>query len=344
MALIRVQDHSKTEIYRFLEHWIPKIINPILLQKTRDIVIKVNLCKPLPPETGATTDVKIVDGLITYVNNSFPRKSIFVVESDARHTAETCFRRTGYYKLSKEYKNVQLVNLTKTGRTTKKDKRLKHFKNGLEISNLFNSNPLFISIAKLKTHEWELYTGILKNQFGCILTKHKGQYHPYLSDVITDINMIIRPDLCIIDGLIAMEGKGPTSGRPKRMDLLIIGNDPVATDIIGATIMGINYRRVPHLSLAIKRRLGEAKLKNIQVLGEKIENVEEKFQNIPSISFCLFRMSFKIRKLFLPISVSLPVEKLLRRLARSFYRHSFTEILTKKVIPMITEKIRSSLK
>ena len=52
--------------------------------------------------------------------------------------------------------------------------------------------------------------------------------------VITDINSVVKPVFTVIDGFIAMEGRGPVNGVPIKMDTIIAGADPVATDAVGA--------------------------------------------------------------------------------------------------------------
>ena len=69
--------------------------------------------------------------------------------------------------------------------------------------------------------------------------KFKMKYHAKgISKVIVDINTVLKPHLTVIDGFVAMEGKGPTDGSPVKMDLIIAGKDPVATDATGATSHG----------------------------------------------------------------------------------------------------------
>jgi predicted dehydrogenase len=117
-------------------------------------------------------------------------------------------------------------------------------------------------------------TCILKNQFGITPIKKKSQYHTNLSEVIYDLNLLKKPDLSLIDGIIAMEGSGPVDGIPKPIGLLIAGNDPVATDHACARIMGIPMRMIPSLKLALKKGLGSKKYK---VVGVDLEKVKDKF-------------------------------------------------------------------
>jgi uncharacterized protein (DUF362 family) len=87
---------------------------------------------------------------------------------------------------------------------------------------------------------------------------------------------ILRPSISVVDGIIAGEGH-ETSGNPVKMNLVIAGTDPVATDAVGAAVMGISPTDVRHLVLAEKQGLGTCDLEEITLLEEPIEKVSRKF-------------------------------------------------------------------
>jgi len=133
-----------------------------------------------------------------------------------------------------------------------------------------------ISVPKLKPHRIATVTLSLKNMMGALASKgimHNGQ----LSKNIVDLASILKPNISVIDGIIAGEGH-ETSGNPVEMNLIIAGVDPVAVDAVGAAVMGIQPTDVKHLVLAEKKGLGTCSLEKIGVLGEPIEKVKRKFQ------------------------------------------------------------------
>src|SRR5208283_3343852 len=98
-----------------------------------------------------------------------------------------------------------------------------------------------ISAAKLKTHMSTKVTLGMKNMFGLLPDKLKMKYHAKgISKVVVDINTALKPALTVIDGFVAMEGRGPTNGTPVKMDLIIAGKDVVATDATAARVMGFD--------------------------------------------------------------------------------------------------------
>ena len=119
----------------------------------------------------------------------------------------------------------------------------------------------------------------MKNMFGLLPDKMKLKYHlKNISKVIVDINAVLRPKFTIIDGFYALEGPGPTSGIPVKMDLLIAGRDVVATDATGCRVMGIDPAEIYHIKRAYEKGFGEMDEAKISVVGSKIDEVRKQFK------------------------------------------------------------------
>jgi uncharacterized protein (DUF362 family) len=134
-----------------------------------------------------------------------------------------------------------------------------------------------ISAAKMKTHMATKVTLGMKNMFGLLPDKFKAKYHAKgISKVIVDINTVIKPHLTVIDGFVAMEGKGPVDGSPVKMDLIIAGKDSVATDATAARAMGIDPHEISHIRTAHQKGLGN--IDNIDIVGTKLDDVKREFK------------------------------------------------------------------
>ena len=77
-----------------------------------------------------------------------------------------------------------------------------------------------------------------------------------------------------------MEGDGPNvpKGKPKPLGIILAGEDGLAVDAVGCTIIGIDPWDVTHLRLAAERGLGTIDLDEIKVLGEPIEKIMNPFK------------------------------------------------------------------
>jgi uncharacterized protein (DUF362 family) len=220
-------------------------------QLPKHIVIKPNLCYVAAPETGITTDVKLVEHLLIFLKGLYPSVDISIIESDSTdRNAEEAFERLGYRELSKKY-NINLVNLSIYDHYTTVLNKIPF---PIHIPTMFLDDIFFISIANLKTHTYQQVTLTYKNLFGCLPNSSKEHFHEYLNEVLYYLaNHLFVPDLCIIDGRIGLQGQGPVDGFPIKSNILILGNDPTAVDTVCSHIMGFNPCSVPYLRYAYKR-------------------------------------------------------------------------------------------
>ena len=81
-----------------------------------------------------------------------------------------------------------------------------------------------------------------------------------------------RPHLVVLDGIIAMEGDGPSGGKPRSMNMILSGKDAVAIDSCVADIIGLNPVDIPVIREAALLGLGEVDMAKIEILGDDINS------------------------------------------------------------------------
>ena len=91
--------------------------------------------------------------------------------------------------------------------------------------------------------------------------------------MLVDIYEEAKPALTVVDGIVAMEGEGPSGGKLRDIGLLFASSDCVALDSVLATIMGLKPYDILTNKEAAQRRLGTTDINSIQILGEKLEDV-----------------------------------------------------------------------
>jgi uncharacterized protein (DUF362 family) len=144
-----------------------------------------------------------------------------------------------------------------------------------------------VSMPKMKTHHWAGVTLSLKNCFGCVPGRvygwPKNALHlAGLYGSILDVSSAVRPDLAIVDGIVGMEGNGPINGTPKDMGVVVVGDDPVATDVTASMLMGVDPESVVYLAEAA-RFLGQGDPDRILAVGETVESLAQPFVPAPRI-------------------------------------------------------------
>jgi uncharacterized protein (DUF362 family)/ferredoxin len=133
-----------------------------------------------------------------------------------------------------------------------------------------------VSLPKMKSHGLTRFTGAIKNQFGCIPGMLKPEFHARLSDperfsqMLVDLNLLLRPRLYVMDGIVAMEGNGPRSGTPRQVSALLFSTDPVALDGVACRIVNLDPELVPPLRWGEAWELG--RIAAVDTLGDPLES------------------------------------------------------------------------
>jgi uncharacterized protein (DUF362 family) len=243
------------------------------IKNSRRIVIKINLCDFRLPETGAITHPLFLDALLRYIRERFDDIDVYVVESDATvGQPDLLIQWFGFLQVLKRW-NASWCNLTKQ-KTVRRQINGFYFKE-IDVPEIFNDS-YFITLAKMKTHFDVKISCALKNQFGCIPYFRKVKYHPHIHDVIVDANLAMRPDFCIVDGIVSMGGVyGPILGVPIIANVIVVGKDPVAVDAVCAKLIGFRPIFIKYLRKAAGAGVGSLKYK---IVGGNIKDLKIDFE------------------------------------------------------------------
>ena len=182
--------------------------------------------------------------------------------------------------LSEEYKE-QIESLTYSAWNTKKVDLPKGrtLKEAHVVPELLECD-VYINMPIIKHHEGTLQTGVLKNAMGGSAHKptnrlchqgpnSKGDFYediPHLTQCIADLNLVRKPNLCICDGTEFITENGPFGpGKLKKLDKIVVGIDPVATDAYCASFLDLNGSELPTVIKAAEHGLGVADLSKIKI-------------------------------------------------------------------------------
>ena len=115
-----------------------------------------------------------------------------------------------------------------------------------------------IGLAPVKDHHRSGASMTMKNWYG-LLGGRRNIFHQEIHTIITELAMMVRPTLVVLDGTWSMQANGPTGGALDDLeatDTLIAGTDQVAVDTLGATLLGKTVVDLPHLQLAAEAGAG----------------------------------------------------------------------------------------
>ena len=209
------------------------------------------------------------------------KETVYIGESTGRRYygksgTFTHYRLYNYTKLENEY-NVKLIDLNERPYIVRwVVGREGHPLDIRIIETFLDPNVYFISACRFKIHNCMIATLSAKNMLmGAPLpdgTRHdKGRMHSAgyrnMHFNFFQLAQKIRPQLAVIDGLVGMEGNGPTMGDPVEHGVALAGTDFVSADRIGCYLMGVNFDDVGYLTYCANAGLGQGDMSKIRIIG-----------------------------------------------------------------------------
>ena len=132
---------------------------------------------------------------------------------------------------------------------------------------------VLITLPKFKTHGLMMFTGAVKNLFGCIPGLEKAQFHLKLPDrddfggMLVDLMLACKPTLAIMDAVVGMEGDGPAGGTPRHVGALLASPDSLALDVVASSMAGLDPMEVYTNRAAARRGLGPRSAEEVEIAG-----------------------------------------------------------------------------
>jgi len=160
----------------------------------------------------------------------------------------------------------------------------------LEVIDVLSDVDHVISVSKLKTHGMTKFTGAVKNMYGIIPGLKKAEYHYTLpainefSQMLVDVCAYANPVLSFMDGVVGMEGAGPSGGNPRAVGVVIASDSPYHLDVVACQVVGIEAKKVPTIERCIERSMVLASYDDIDLVSDSIDSYKLSDFDIPSIS------------------------------------------------------------
>ena len=163
---------------------------------------------------------------------------------------------------------------------------------------------------------------------------------------IAAMNLARPSDLTVIDAIEGSDGKG----NYVRMDMLMVGKNAVAVDVVALAVAGFVPQEQKQIRLCSQLGLGPCRLDQIEVVGESIEDVQftlgrlnDGILELP-IPYCLDRLSLGELQVigrglkmhgFLPIDVKLDSSR--TGLTNTLFRITAEESFIKRALVYLPE-------
>lgn len=268
----------------------------------KKILIKPNLLEIHNAYSGYVTKPEVIRGVVRFFKNT--GATDIVVAEGGNFDTMKCAECSDILNVV-EQEGVKFIDLNYDETTVIKIPDYLLLPE-VRIANTVLNSDVIVSVPVLKTHLYATVTLSLKNMMGVLINDEapkkldKKIIHPEFwgpgdfermgreesiksimsADMrIVDLISVVRPHLAVIDAITGIEGNGPSSGDIiNKIDVIIAGNDPVATDVIGSLLMDIDPANIGHIAMAGIRSLGETDMSKIDIKGLSLNEVKRRFR------------------------------------------------------------------
>jgi uncharacterized protein (DUF362 family) len=271
--------------------------------KQDSIMVKPNLVFSSPD---CTTKVTVVKSLVQLMQKagkdviigegSAAAPGFNVIENEVYKTRkkeildrmqQNVFDVLGYSEMAKAL-NVPLINLH-SGDIVEVPLKNGFAAKSVKIHKSLTEVDLVCSVPMMKTHVLATVTLAMKNLIGLYPGTEYYAVRSWLHDraaeagspgvayEVIDMNNAVKTGLSVIDASSAMEGNGPSEGTLVDMGLIIAGTSPLATDMVGGSLMGFELNEIPAIVLAHKTGMLPRLTEDIEIRGSGIDDCKRLF-------------------------------------------------------------------
>lgn len=244
--------------------------------KDKRVAIKPNLVMKKSPEAAATTHPIVLEAMLRILKES--AADIVIAESPPGVYTESALK--GFYNACGITEVAERYSVRLNFDTSSREVSIPYAKSAhmFELITPMLDADVIVNLAKLKSHALTKFSGTVKNYFGTVPGITKIETHARFPDYGDFASMLVdlcsyfafsKPTFNILDGILAMEGNGPTGGDARELGWLLSGLNPYNVDIVGAKLIG--FDDIMMLNEAIKR--GYAVSEPL-VYGDPLEIVE----------------------------------------------------------------------
>ncbi len=197
------------------------------------VLLKPNLIMAKAPELAITTHPEVVRAVAMVLNDCGAQ--LYLGDSPGFGSLKHCLEKSCIQAVMK---GMDIAMVSFDEETTNLDPENLIAKKLTLAAAAFKYDKI-INLPKLKTHSMMGSTLAVKNLFGFIPGLSKAKWHlraghdrHLFARVILDIYKQVTPAWNFLDGIVAMEGEGPTGGTPRHCGLLALSDDAPLLDYL----------------------------------------------------------------------------------------------------------------
>jgi len=227
------------------------------------VAIKPNVAFASSPMLGATAHPELVAEVVRLCYKA-GAKQVIVTDNPINDPA-SCFTLSGIGKAAGAAGAKVILPKAHLFRHTTLDGG-KLIRNWPVFFGPFENVDKLIGISPVKDHARAGASMSMKNWYG-LLGGRRNVFHQDINTIITELSMMVKPTLVILDGTEVMMTNGPTGGSVsdlRRANTLVASTDMVAADSYGCTLLELTISDLPYLTKAEEAGAGTTDYESLE--------------------------------------------------------------------------------
>lgn len=194
------------------------------------VLVKPNVAFDRAPALGATSQPELIEELINMLLVDCRAQEVRVADNPIESPAD-CFMKTGL-RAASERAGGRVYLPDSNAFKMLNTPGAKLIEEWWFFHRPFTNVDKVIGVAPVKDHNLCYASMGIKNWYG-LLGGRRSQFHQDIHEIVSDLSIMIRPTLTILDGTKILMENGPTGGDPSNVvdgDVVMAALDPVAQD------------------------------------------------------------------------------------------------------------------
>ncbi|UCD82219.1 MAG: DUF362 domain-containing protein [Desulfobacterales bacterium] len=232
------------------------------VKKKDRVLLKVNAAFAAPPMISATTHPDVVSEM-TRLCLQAGAASVAVTDNPINDPS-SCFALSGIMEAARGAGAVLILPTPEVFKaySVPEGRLIRSWPVLLEpLKNITK----VIGLAPVKDHHRSGASLTMKNWYG-LLGGRRNIFHQDINTIITELALMIRPTLVVLDGTASMMTNGPTGGSLsdlKPTNTMIVSTDQVAADAFGATLLERSPSELAYIGKAEAAGVGTADYRSL---------------------------------------------------------------------------------
>ncbi len=234
------------------------------IPKGASVIVKPNICVSYHSyEYAATTNPWVVGTLVKMALEA-GAGSVKVMDSPFGGTAQDAYKISGIQE-QVEAAGGQMVSMAYHKFVTTDNPKAVYLNNPAVYEDILKADVI-INVPIAKQHSEARLTLGMKNLMGVV--RDRETMHLNLGQFIADLNLLVRPQLTVVDAVRILTASGPTGGDladVKKLDTLIASPDVVAADSYAASLFNLQPEDLDYIVKGVAMGLGRSDLQNLHI-------------------------------------------------------------------------------